>query len=78
MGKTGKGASKIAIVTNEVDEETKQKQDGIIPMYNARIGYFLYRIKYLQLEIEQAEEARIKAIAERSRLSHEMTVSQAR
>jgi len=71
-------SSKVAIIREDVDEETRRKQDAIVPMYNTRLGYFVYRIKYLQLEVEQAEEARIKAIADRSRLSHEMTLSQSR
>lgn len=53
-------------------------QDLIVPKYNVRKREFQYRIKYLGLEIEQAEEARIKALADRSKLSHDMMSLQTR
>jgi hypothetical protein len=62
----------------QADEQTKRLQDALVPKYNARRKEFIYRIKYLGLEIEQAEETRIKTIAERSRLSHEMAAFQNR
>jgi hypothetical protein len=49
-----------------------------VPKYNTRKREFQYRLRYLALELEQAEEARIQALADRSRLSHEMMGLQAR
>lgn len=49
-----------------------------MPKYNTRKREFQYRLRYLALELEQAEEARIQALADRSRLSHEMMGLQAR